>query len=259
MGSFIDITAADGGRFKAYMAVPASGSGPGIVLCQEIFGINAYVREVADSMPRKAMSCWRRTCSGACSRGVDLGYSPEEWQKAFDFFQKFDVDAGIKDIAADGAARCAAGRNAPARSARSATAWAASSPIWRRRAPASIARSAITASASKAASNEKDKIRCPMVLHFAGEDKYVPEGSAGADQGRLRRPAGCRDLCLSRRRTTPSPAPWATTINKPSADHGAFALDRAVPPRDGAAIRSLGAVGQALRITSSAPATSPRP
>src|SRR5687768_11031943 len=48
MGSFIDVTAADGGRFKAYMTVPASGRGPGIVLCQEIFGVNAYVREVAE-------------------------------------------------------------------------------------------------------------------------------------------------------------------------------------------------------------------
>jgi len=28
--------------------VPAAGKGPGIVLCQEIFGINAYIREVAD-------------------------------------------------------------------------------------------------------------------------------------------------------------------------------------------------------------------
>ena len=37
MGSFVEITAADGGRFKAYMALPASGEGPGIVLCQEIF------------------------------------------------------------------------------------------------------------------------------------------------------------------------------------------------------------------------------
>ena len=47
-GKYISLTAKDGGSFRAYLAPAASGKGPGIVLCQEIFGINAYVREVAD-------------------------------------------------------------------------------------------------------------------------------------------------------------------------------------------------------------------
>ena len=32
--------------------------------------------------------------------GIDLGYSPDEWQRAFGLFQTFDVDKGIDDIAA---------------------------------------------------------------------------------------------------------------------------------------------------------------
>jgi len=47
-GNYITITAKDGGKFKAYLAKPAKGSGPGIVLLQEIFGINQYMRDVAD-------------------------------------------------------------------------------------------------------------------------------------------------------------------------------------------------------------------
>jgi dienelactone hydrolase len=47
-GQWIDIAAADGGSFKGYLTVPASGSGPGILLLQEIFGVNASMREVAD-------------------------------------------------------------------------------------------------------------------------------------------------------------------------------------------------------------------
>ena len=45
---WIEIAGGDGAKFRGYLAVPASGKGPGIVLCQEIFGINAYVRETAD-------------------------------------------------------------------------------------------------------------------------------------------------------------------------------------------------------------------
>ena len=40
-GQWIEIKAADGGKFRGYLALPASGKGPGIVLCQEIFGVNA--------------------------------------------------------------------------------------------------------------------------------------------------------------------------------------------------------------------------
>lgn len=47
-GQWIDIKAADGGTFKGYLAIPASGSGPGILLLQEIFGVNASMRSVAD-------------------------------------------------------------------------------------------------------------------------------------------------------------------------------------------------------------------
>src|SRR5260370_30303864 len=47
-GQWIDIAAADGGSFKGYLTVPASRSGPGILLLQEIFGVNASMRDVAD-------------------------------------------------------------------------------------------------------------------------------------------------------------------------------------------------------------------
>ena len=44
----IEIKAGDGGTFSGYLAVPESGSGPGLILGQEIFGINRTMRETAD-------------------------------------------------------------------------------------------------------------------------------------------------------------------------------------------------------------------
>ncbi len=44
----IEIEAGDGGKFSGYLAVPESGSGPGLILGQEIFGINGTMRETAD-------------------------------------------------------------------------------------------------------------------------------------------------------------------------------------------------------------------
>ncbi len=44
----ISIRTADGGAFSGYLAAPASGSGPGLILLHEIFGVNRHIRELAD-------------------------------------------------------------------------------------------------------------------------------------------------------------------------------------------------------------------
>ena len=47
--SNISISARDGsGSFSAYVAKPAGGTGPGILVIQEIFGINGFVRQTCD-------------------------------------------------------------------------------------------------------------------------------------------------------------------------------------------------------------------
>jgi carboxymethylenebutenolidase len=174
MGSYIDITAADGGRFKAYMTVPASGRGPGIVLCQEIFGVNAYVREVADLYAEEGYVVLAPDLFWRMQPNVDMGYSPEEWQKAFDFFQRFDVDAGIKDIAAcvqalRGRPECTGKVGALGHCLGGKLAYLAA------------ARAGVDCAVGyygvgiEGHLNEKDKIRCPLVLHMAGEDKYCPK------------------------------------------------------------------------------------
>ncbi|MEJ8856941.1 dienelactone hydrolase family protein [Variovorax robiniae] len=101
MGSYITVQAADGsGQFRAYLATPASGKGPGIVLAQEIFGINAYVREVADYYAEEGYVVLAPDLFWRQEPNVELGYTPEDWQKAFQFYQGFDENKGVDDLAA---------------------------------------------------------------------------------------------------------------------------------------------------------------
>ncbi len=100
-GQTIQIKATDGsGTFDGYMAVPASGSGPGLVIAQEIFGVNATMREVADQYAEEGYVAlvpdlfWRQR------PGIELGYTPEDWQKAFGCFQAFDEAKGMDDLQA---------------------------------------------------------------------------------------------------------------------------------------------------------------
>lgn len=95
----ITIASADGsGSFGAYLSLPVRGSGPGLVLAQEIFGVNATMRELADYYAEEGYVVlvpdlfWRQ------EPGIQLGYTPEDWQRAFALYQGFDVDRGMADL-----------------------------------------------------------------------------------------------------------------------------------------------------------------
>ncbi len=38
----------DGNSFQGYLALPKTGSGPAMIILQEIFGVNSHIRSVAD-------------------------------------------------------------------------------------------------------------------------------------------------------------------------------------------------------------------
>jgi len=91
----------DGGEFSAYLALPAGGYGPGIVVLQEIFGVNRYMREVCDWYAAHGFVAlcpdlfWRQ------EPGVDITDQTEaEWQKAFQLYQGLDEDKAVEDSAA---------------------------------------------------------------------------------------------------------------------------------------------------------------
>ena len=97
----VTIKAFDGGEFSAYLALPASGFGPGIVVMQEIFGVNQYMRDVCDWYGAHGFVAvcpdlfWRQ------EPGVDMtDRSEAEWQKAFQLYQGLDEAKAVEDSAA---------------------------------------------------------------------------------------------------------------------------------------------------------------
>lgn len=98
-GQWIEIAASGGGTFKGYLAVPEQGSGPGIVLLQEIFGVNASMRTVADYYAEEGYVVLAPDLFWRLQPGVELGYGEADFAKAFDYYQRFDADQAIKDVA----------------------------------------------------------------------------------------------------------------------------------------------------------------
>lgn len=104
MGETTTITTADG-SFSAYVARPQAANAPAIVVIQEIFGVNAVMRGVADDL---AAAGYLAICPDLFWRiepGIDItDQSEAEWKKAFELYQAFDVEQGVEDIAATAAA-----------------------------------------------------------------------------------------------------------------------------------------------------------
>jgi carboxymethylenebutenolidase len=100
-GKMIDIKAADGRTFQGFMATPDSDSGAGVIVLQEIFGINYFMRETCH---RLAAQGYVALCPDLFWRqepGVELSDMTEaEWGRAFGFYQGFDMDNGVADAGA---------------------------------------------------------------------------------------------------------------------------------------------------------------
>ncbi|MFQ5773821.1 MAG: dienelactone hydrolase family protein [Kiloniellaceae bacterium] len=89
------------GSFGAYLAQPARTPAPAVVVAQEIFGVNQVMREVCDWLAGEGyLACcpdifWR------IEPGIQLTDRTEaEWARAFELFNLFDVDNGIRDLQA---------------------------------------------------------------------------------------------------------------------------------------------------------------
>jgi carboxymethylenebutenolidase len=101
MAHYIDIPATDGtGSFKGWLAVPASGRGPGIVVGQEIFGVNANMRGVAERYAEAGYVALVPDLFWRMEPGVELDYTEEGFKQAFAYFGRFDMDRAVEDVAA---------------------------------------------------------------------------------------------------------------------------------------------------------------
>lgn len=98
MGQYINIDAPDG-SFKAYIARPEAAAAPAVVVLQEIFGVNADLRETCDWL---ALHGFIAICPDLFWRqepGVDLSAKTEaEWKKGFELYTAFNIDNGVNDI-----------------------------------------------------------------------------------------------------------------------------------------------------------------
>jgi len=163
------------GSFSAYVAMPKATPAPALLVIQEIFGVNAVMRELCDQFAARGYiaACpdlfWRQ------EPGVQLTDKTDaEWQQAFDLMGKFDPDKGVEDLKATlahlrGMQECTgkAGSVGYCLGGKLAFMMACRSD-----ADANVSYYGVGLDALL---HEADGITKPLLMHVATEDKFVPK------------------------------------------------------------------------------------
>lgn len=115
MGSWIELTAADGFVLPAYRADPTGRPRGAVVVVQEIFGVNDHIRKVADGFAADGYLAVAPAAFHRVRSGVELGYTPDDMTAGRDL--KAAVEAlpqpgVLQDLqaAVDEAARASGGK-----------------------------------------------------------------------------------------------------------------------------------------------------
>jgi carboxymethylenebutenolidase len=101
MSQHIELAAADGHRFGAYVATPAQGKPRGaIVVVQEIFGVNPHIRAVADGYAAEGYLAIAPALFDRVERGLEIGYDEADVKRGMALKAASPNDKALADIAA---------------------------------------------------------------------------------------------------------------------------------------------------------------
>ena len=179
-GEFIDIQAKDGGTFQGYLSLPPSGKGPGLMILQEIFGVNPAIRATCDYFAEEGYVVLAPDMFWRMEPRVELSYDEEGFGKAFGYFEKFDFAKAVEDMGATvehlRGMDVVQGQGKGGKTQVAALGYCLGGAL----AYQAAAHTEVDAAASyygvriDQQLHLADKIACPMVFHFGGADEHVP-------------------------------------------------------------------------------------
>jgi carboxymethylenebutenolidase len=172
-GKWVDIKAHDGGTFKAYCATPPTGRGPGILMIQEIFGVNRHMRAVCDQYAMDGYTVLAPDIFWRIKPGIEIGYSDAELQEGIGYMQKMSFPNAVADMATTVKAL----RAMPECTGKVASVGYCMGGLLSYLAAANAGVDTAVCYygvIGEQQYGEAAKIKCPIILHFAGEDKFVP-------------------------------------------------------------------------------------
>ena len=168
MSESVTLRAADGHTFSAYVAHPASEPIAGLVVLQEIFGVNAHIRAVADSYAAEGYVAIAPALFDRVRKGIELGYDGDAGKEGMGYVMQLKPEKTLLDLAASIAVVKHAGRVGVVGfcwGGKMAYVSACELPI-----------ACGVAYYGGGIAKELNKTpNCPMLYHFGGKDTHIPQ------------------------------------------------------------------------------------
>jgi len=165
----IKLEASDGHTFDAYRAQPEGDTRAGLVVIQEIFGVNGHIRNVADRFAAVGFEALAPALFDRTERGLELGYQPDDIDRGRAVRAKVSSDVALLDVAA--AVKCLARTGRPVAVVGycwgGSLAWAAATRL-----PGLAG--AVSYYGGQVAEMADEQPDCPVMLHFGETDHSIP-------------------------------------------------------------------------------------
>ena len=167
------LMARDGHEFDAYLARPEGRARGAIVVVQEIFGVNPYIRSVADRFAAEGWLAIAPALFDRVARRLEFGYAPAELQTARGTMMQVDTAKALLDIAAATAVVRHAGKVGVV-----GFCWGGRL-AWLAGCGQPIA-AAVAYYGTRIGQHLPGQVpRCPTQLHFGERDEHVPAAEIG--------------------------------------------------------------------------------
>jgi carboxymethylenebutenolidase len=168
VGPMIELTASDGHTFAAYRAEPTDTPRGGIVVVQEIFGVNHHIRSVADAFAADGYLVLAPSLFDRVERNVELDYSPAGVARGRELRSKLTIEAALADVVAATTAASAAGKVGIV-----GYCWGGF-VTWMAAAKVDGLACAVAYYGGGILDHAEVRLRCPVMCHFGQKDTMIP-------------------------------------------------------------------------------------
>ncbi len=167
MSEWITLTAADGHQFKAWRVMPTGTPKGAIVVIQEIFGVNAHIRDVTARFAALGYAAIAPAIFDRYERDFDVGYTGTDRERAMAIAGKLNMDTILLDTAAAKAAVAGYGKTGIVGYCLGGTvAWLGATRLGFDAAEGYYG--------GRIAMFDAEEPGCPVQLHFGEKDAHIP-------------------------------------------------------------------------------------
>ncbi len=169
MGEHISLRAADGQELGAYVAHPDFEPIAGLVVVQEIFGVNAHIRRVTDGWAKDGFLVVAPALFDRIEPNVELGYEGANMQRAMSFIPRLNMENSLLDVraAVDYVAKATGKKVGVVGFCFGGTlAWLAATRM--------PVQAAVGYYGGRIGQYAEEQPHCPVMLHFGRQDAHIP-------------------------------------------------------------------------------------